>query len=229
MNIRCYDYIYPFYLLIEPLDMPYILGNRNFRTKKLITEYFQSYHNANDSGTILDDEHHDVMFDLLKWHPIYYKWNILPTSKIVFKLNIDDYKNKFYVFLHDGQIKSFSYLICIRRPTEEQYHKKNCKDAFRYSIRPQIIKFREDNDVCCNCGSIENIDVDHKYDEMPFEKLIQDFLNYTNTKYSDYELTSHYASCDTFSKEDSEKWEDYHKEHAILRCLCRTCHQNKKK
>jgi hypothetical protein len=209
--------------------MPYILGNKNFKTKKLITEYFQSYHNANDSGTILDAEHHDVMFDLLKWHPMYYKWNILPISNIIFRLNIDDYGNKFYEYWHDGEWHSFSYLTCIKRESAAKYHKANCISAFRDAIRPQIRKFREDNHVCCNCGGLENIEVDHNYNEMPFKTLIQNFLYYTRTDYSDYELTSHYASGDTLSKEDSDKWESYHRGRAILRCLCRSCHQNKKK
>ena len=209
--------------------MPSILGNKPFRTKKLIIEYFQQYHNTNDNGTILDDEHHNVMFDLLKWHPIYKKWNISPTSNIIFKLGIDDYNNKFYEYWTDGQWHSFSYLTCIKSESEEKYHKSNCISAFRDAIRPQIVKFREENNVCCNCGVFENLEVDHKYDEMPFKTLIQNYLDDTKTDYKDYELTSHYASGDTLSNKDDIAWKSYHQENAILRSLCRSCHQNKKK
>ena len=228
--------------------MPYSLGNKTFKTKKTIIEYFQKYHNSNDIGTILDEEHHNVMRDLIKWHPEYDEWNISDTSNIKFKINIDDYKNKFYEIWNNDKWIFYSYLKCIKSDNKKKNHEINCLNAFRVAIKPQIDKFKEDNKIlteiddiegipiyknqwlCISClETFDSIDIDHKYDELSFKKLVQDFLIYTNKDYKDFKMTSHIASGHTLSKKDSNIWETYHKENAILRCLCRICHQHKKK
>lgn len=212
--------------------MPYQLGTRIFKTKPDITKYFQSYHNSHIVGTILEGEHKIVMTDLIKRHPNYDEWDV--RGEIEFKLNMDGYGNKNYLMKNGDEWYSFSYIKCIKSGTKENNIKANVNNAAREAIRNQILEFREQHkknnlfqcDTCCKY--FETIDVDHDFSQITFQTLLNKFMNIKKKEFKSFELVET-PNGSLFNSIDCDEWCQYHKKHAILRLLCRHCHQNKVK
>lgn len=108
-------------------------------------------------------------------------------------------------------------------------------DSLRSCISPQIIHFKCNNsNKCTKCGEVKSdMHVDHI---IHFEELKEKFLKICfkdnisiPKKFS--ELTDGTnRSC--FRPEDSEfsnKWYEYHEEHAKLRILCKNCNLTRRK
>ena len=210
--------------------MPYQLGTQIFRTKPDITKYFQSYHNSHEVGTILEGEHKAVMTDLIKKHPDYDEWDV--QGEIEFKIDIDDYRNKKYLMKNGDEWYSFSYIKCIKSGTKETNIRANVINASRKAIKGQILEFREqhrqDNLFQCDtcCEYFETIDVDHDFSQITFQTLLDNFLLDKKKEFKSFKLVKT-PNGHLFNSIDCDEWCEYHKKHAILRLLCRKCHQNK--
>lgn len=209
--------------------MPYTLGNKLFRTKKAIIQYFQTYHNSHEVGTILTGEHHAVMFDLIKMHPLYDEW----ASVTKFRICKDLYNMMYYQSHSESGWQTFSYLKCIRNHSKAKNTRFNVINAGRRAIQRQIDEYRFENVVddmfwkCAKCNEFfTSVDIDHNYEIITFQTLLDNFISEYNKHYDDFNLIN---SCDghIFNDEDKQLWNDYHRTNAVLRCLCRTCHQKK--
>ena len=103
----------------------------------------------------------------------------------------------------------------------------NLKTAMRESVLPQITRFRSSlrSPACEICGSKNQIEIDHKSDTTPFEKLYKDFMK-KNTLSMPTEFQNNMHSSKTFKREDAkfkESWNKYHADHAVFRPLCQPC------
>ena len=220
--------------------MVYEYGNQKFRTKADIVKYFQVYHNARDVGDVLEGDHKAVMIDLIKNHPNYDEWDV--NGDVEFRIEIDEYKNKRYTIRHVARDDlgstwhSFSYRKCIKGGSKEKNKRSNVMNAARKAIKDQILEFREQYKdegetlpykcaICC--GKFKSIDVDHDFSKITFLTLLNDFIRINKNG-----LIQSFDLIDTpngsiLNPIDCDEWRQYHKKYAILRLLCRKCHQNK--
>ena len=211
--------------------MPYFIGTQKFKTKDEIRKYFKNYHDNTQVGTILQGGYKAVMNDLIKWHPEYNNWNI--TTEPEFKINLDFYKNKNYSCLNNGLWNVVSYIKWIKGGSIENNHYHNVVKSARKAIEDDIIAFRVSNcnngyykcEICKN--EYKNIEVDHVFDVITFKQLLSNFIKTENKNYKDFKLI-YEKEFHLFNKDDEHKWIKFHNIHAQLRCLCLSCHRNKK-
>ena len=100
----------------------------------------------------------------------------------------------------------------------------------RYAILDQILEYKNGCDelICKICKSEQNIQIDHL---ILFKTLYEDFLNQNTLPIPTTFDTTYYNSA-KFKDADKEfetSWSNYHKNHAILRCLCNKCNQTRSK
>jgi len=122
--------------------------------------------------------------------------------------------------------EAISYRKCfVKTPTDN-----SLKMAMRYSIKDQILDYKDSCDelICAICGSEDYIQIDHV---ILFKTLYNDFLKQnTLTIPTSFDYT--YFNSAKFKNDDVEfknSWDEYHKKHAILRCLCNKCNLTRSK
>lgn len=205
--------------------MIYQLGNNTFSGKESIIKYFQKFHYNHAVGTLLPDEQRLVMIDLIKWHPEYdtaFKESI--DDNVEFKIGKDGWGNKnYWMKKTNGEWEMFSYRKCKNAQSKEKDKKTNVQNSARASIRDQIDNHRMMNPECVFCGSSKNIEVDHNFEQLTFQTMLENYLNEVQKKYTDFQLESTPFG-HRFNDDDDISWFNYHQEHAILRSLCRECH-----
>ena len=150
--------------------------------------------------------------------------NVVDISIVHNKLN----KNYFELQLikNDGTTDDISYIKCIQKPSKDS----NLKSAMRYAIVDQILEFKNNcNELICEiCQSDYIIQIDHI---ILFKQLYNDFLS-QNTLLIPTSFENTYFNSAKFKDDDVEfknSWDEYHKKHAILRCLCNKCNLTRSK
>jgi len=209
--------------------MIYQLGNNTFSGKESIIKYFQKFHHNHAVGTLLPNEQRLVMIDLIKWHPEYDTWDV--DDNVEFKIGKDGWGNKnYWVKKTNGEWEMFSYRKCKNAQSKEKNQRKNVQAAARSSIRAQIDNHRIMNPDCVLCGvsySLDDaskpIEVDHDFEQLTFQTILDNYLNEVQKKYTDFQLEPTPFG-HRFNEADDISWSNYHQEHAILRSLCRECH-----
>lgn len=202
--------------------MIYQLGNNTFSGKESIKKYFQNFHYNHTVGTLLPDEQRLVMIDLIKWHPEYDTWDV--DDNVEFKIGCDGFNNKnYWVKKTNGEWEMFSYQKCKNAQSKEKNQITNVQKSARASIKAQQNAHRMMNPECVLCGSMEKIEVDHHFEQLTFQTMLDNYLDEVQKKYTDFQLESTPFG-HRFNTEDDISWSNYHQEHAILRSLCRTCH-----
>ena len=137
----------------------YTLGSKYFKTKKAITDYFKDYLKNNQVDTYLEDEHLEVMQDLIKWHPMYENdWGD------EFKTGCGDYGEKnFNVCNKNGDWWCFSYYKCISKSTKENNQRLNVINASRFAIQSQVDDFLESKEIENDDGIVKYLcEIDQK-------------------------------------------------------------------
>ena len=201
---------------------PYVLGKQTFSTKSAIKTYFQDFYRDHSVGTLLPREQRRVMRDLITWHPNYDEWNV--DRRVKFKIGKDDYGSKnFLVRNTEKEWEVFSYNKCIAAQSKEKNQRKTVIQAARWAIKEQINEFRKNNLICIKCGSSTKIEIDHNFETLTFQTMLDTFLEVKQKKYSDFQLISR-SSGHQFNEEDWEAWEAYHRDNCQLRSLCWSCH-----
>ena len=130
----------------------------------------------------------------------------------------------------DGSEHVFSWNDCVDRKSSNKNDRYIA--AMRQAIHPQTMSFSSKKDHCELCGTNDKCDkyeVDHIND---FIDLVNDFNTKNSViipdKFDRDEIGIIGQNC--FRKEDGilkTKWLEYHKEHAKLQYLCKTCHDRK--
>lgn len=206
--------------------MIYKLGDNDFKTKAKIKTYFQNFYRTHTVGTLLPQEQRRVMIDLIKWHPDYDTWDV--NDDVQFKIGKDEYGTKnFWVLKTSGDWEVFSYNTCIASQTKEKHKRKNVIASARHAIKEQINSFRDSNPECVKCGSTKNIEIDHNFETLTFQTMLDNFLEAEKKNYSDFQLVST-PSGHRFNVCDKKTWEEYHRSNCQLRSLCFDCHRLKK-
>jgi hypothetical protein len=172
-----------------------------------------------------DDAYNDFM-ELFKNHPEYPDKvkNVVDIAIVNNKLI-----NKYFelqLIKNDGTTDDISYKKCIYKPSTNN----SLKQAMRYAIKDQIFDYKDSCDelICEICGSEQNIQIDHV---ILFKQLYDCFLKQNTliipTTFDNTYFNS--AKFKEFDKEFVNSWSNYHKKHAILRCLCNKCNQSRNK
>jgi hypothetical protein len=201
--------------------------NTQKELKKNIREIIDKI-GACDSVKLKHPEYVPVFYNLFNRHPDYpSKFIGLTDIRIgynpVFRENLE-----VYIIKNNGDIENVSVLNhCITGKPKD-----NLKMAMRVSIHPQIEEYKNNNTPVCElCRKHEKIEIDHHSEKSPFAKLYNEFMN-TNklTIPNSFDDTKSHMKC--FKKMDEkfkENWIKYHKEHAILRMLCKSCNGSQSK
>ena len=171
---------------------------------------------------------YDEILEIFKLHPNYpgICLNVVDVAIAYNKINPKKCYELQLIF-DNNTSQPVSYRKCFQKtPTKDI----DLKHAMRYAILDQILKFKNNCDelICANCGSDDYIQIDHV---ILFKTLFTDFLNQNilpvPTTFDNTYFNS--AKFKELDKEFVKNWSDYHKKHAILRCLCNKCNQKRDK
>jgi hypothetical protein len=198
-------------------------------SKKL--DYFRC--KINDIGLCcsVKNEHNNFyneLMEIFKLHPNYPEifLNVVDVAIAYNKIN----PKKCYelqLIKSNKTSEAISYRKCfVKTPTKDI----DLKHAMRYAIKDQILDYKDSCDelICAICGSEDYIQIDHV---ILFKTLYDDFLS-QNTLTIPTEFDNTYFNSAKFKNDDVEfkkSWYEYHKKHAILRCLCNKCNLTRSK
>ena len=110
------------------------------------------------------------------------------------------------------------------------------QSAFRQAIYRQIMLWKKTfgPGECAECKDVQHahlkLHVDHK--DPSFLQLTKDFLEKPINKEVPTEFDYHYKCGRKFKKKDNrfkQRWQNYHRKHAVLQWLCRKCNLSKKR
>lgn len=168
------------------------------------------------------DDYEDFM-KLFTHHPDYPK----KVSGVVdIKIVPNKLTPRFYelnIVKADGSIDNISYTCCcvLKHNTF-----KNLKQAMREFIIPQILDYKDSVIMVCQmCGATDNIEIDHVIE---FKKLFDAFIGENPNVPTSFDETYYHAPCFKEADKDfSNSWYKYHKKHATLRPLCKSCNLNR--
>ena len=174
-----------------------------------------------------DEMIYDELMEIFKLHPEYpgVCLNVVDVAIAYNKIN----PKKCYelqMIKNNKTSQPVSYRKCFIKTTNDIY----LKHSMRYAILDQVLEYKNGCDelVCEICGSEQYIQIDHV---ILFKQLFDDFLS-QNTLPVPTTFGSTYYNSAKFKDVDKEfvnSWCDYHKKHAILRCLCNKCNQTRSK
>lgn len=171
------------------------------------------------------EENYKFFVELFKRHPKY-------PEKIDGMCDVSITYNKIgkglclNIIKQDGTIDDISWKMCV-----SEKEKDNFKSALRVAIHDQISLFRENNEnKCALCFTTKNVEyhVDH---EIHFEELVHNFLKTCKlnkpTQFQNAE--DNRKKFKTEDKDYEDEWNIYHKQHAKLRILCKSCNLKRPK
>tara|TARA_R110000803_G_scaffold162035_1_gene225652 strand:- start:3 stop:656 length:654 start_codon:yes stop_codon:yes gene_type:complete len=213
--------------------MVYHIGEHSFNTKKDAYTYTKALLIKNENNNIKKgDDIFEYLMEMIYIHPE-------SSEKIgdgisSFDIIRDCYRN-IALKINQHTLKDISVswtTICSFKPRTKQ---SLLNDAFRNAINYQILEFRnnklKNNKIleCELCKSTFIINIDHI---IQFKQLTIEFLALTNLKTpTEYDRSPFNKGC-IFKLQDIEfktEWDNYHKKHATLRPLCRTCNLKRPK
>jgi hypothetical protein len=133
-----------------------------------------------------------------------------------------------YIKKDNGTLEDVSVLNhCITSKS-----KNNLKIAMRVAIQPQIDEYKlHCLQYCELCNSHDKLEVDHHSEKAPFAKLYLDFMKHNTIPIpSSFDDTKSHMKCFQITDvEFSKSWIEFHKEHAMLRILCKKCNASQPK
>ena len=202
-----------------------------FKTQASLKKYVREMMDSIGLCDSVKEKHPEEFLDfceLFKRHSDYPKKFI---GLVDIKINKNPIFNDLTVYIVkiNGEIDDVSVMKnCITGKPKD-----NLNTAMRVSVQPQIDEYKNNNfiKVCELCGEIDEIEIDHHSEKAPFAKLYSDFMklntlpipaSFDNTK-------SHMKCFKEFDYNFEKNWIQYHKEHAILRMLCRKCNSSQPK
>ena len=211
---------------------PQIVGDLTFKTKKELHEYTKKFLEENGVCEIdnldKDKEKFSFLLSLYSRKPSH-KDYIKNIQK--FKITLDPVKhdkpNHLSCIDNNNNEFVFSWNACCNgRDTKES---EKLKEACRTSIKEQTASCWHSNNKCYSCGKnkITGFEVDHVNE---FIKIVNDFMEINTIKIPDNFESDAITSQYMFKKEDDnfkQSFQNYHRENAILRLLCKECHREK--
>jgi hypothetical protein len=196
--------------------------------KKL--DYFRN--KINDIGLCAsikrkDESFYDELLEIFKLHPDYPEKieNVIDVSIEYNRIN----PTKCYelqLIKNNQTSEAISYRKCFIKIRKDN----DLVMSMRYAILDQILLYKNSHKLICSfCNSKTNdIQIDHI---ILFKILYDDFLK-QNTITIPTKFDYNYFNSAMFKDEDEKfknSWCEYHKSHASLRCLCKSCNLTRKK
>ncbi len=214
------------------------VGTKVFKTQKECKDYTRTILTElgiNPSVKCKNNEHFNFLLSLCERHPRYEeKFQDFCDFRICHSA-LNARGLELQIINNDGTCTEISWNICVSGKSSTKESSFN--SALRQHISPQIMNFKETNDLsyCRECEHrfVEDsppIHIDHV---IQFKQLVETFLKINThiiipTKYEKKERT--YETLFT----DSDLWigklfEKYHYENAVLRVLCEPCNLKRPK
>lgn len=210
-------------------------GNICFKTQKLAEDYVRNLIikiNICDSVKNRGIEYYNKLYDIILKHPDSdSKLRNIEDFKISKnKLNINAYE--LYIIKKDGIIEDVSWRICASGKHKKM--KQEFVSALRYTIENQIYDFKKISDltICSLCGLSTN-NTPHIDHIIHFDKIVEDFQKYIKKEAPiNFDNAPDNTNRRMFKEEDKEyeqEWNNYHKNNAKLRVLCKRCNLTREK
>jgi len=206
----------------------------NYKSQTDFKEYANQliYDKIGLCENIKDTEYYDELLDLLKRHPQYKNKTENMTNLAIRRNTLKKKGFAIWIIKHNDELDvDISWAKqCITQNSNSK--DKNLTDAFRSSIHPQTIDFRNKNlHICEKCNQRNNIHVDHI---IKFHVLKNDFLkkykkNIIPYDFDDMKDTTGRTCFKEKDKQFEIEWQIYHKDNAKLRILCEKCNLTRKK
>ena len=204
------------------------INNIFFKNKSQLTNYTRNLINKLGIGNITKDSEYFNFFDeLIKRHTEYELKKGLGIELFIIKQNKMNKKAfELNIVRIDNSIVDISYIHCCNLINNNELIR-----AMRYSVRKQILKFRNKSNLICNICGCNNYEfhIDHV---KPFSILSEEFLKNKNNipnipnKFIDCKKTNN----PKFKEEDiqfKKEWKKFHKKNADLQVLCSKCNLQK--
>lgn len=197
--------------------MTITVGNLTFKSQKALKTFMKEFlHHSLPMGSLRETPAYDFMTHFVKRHP-----DITDVEDIIIQHNkLRPQYKEINVLLADGTIKSLSYKTCVSgKPKSDKIMYDN---ALRNCISDQIIEYITSNSmVCALCESVDDVEVDHS---IQFCDMRDEFtrLYYEGELPTEYDFDEYNRPLFK-DKEFANLFKRYHKEHAVLRPLCKRC------
>lgn len=130
----------------------------------------------------------------------------------------------------DGEVDTISWIHCVTG--KHKSPKDMLNSALRSTIGDQILAFKNNlQSTCCELCTKDTSDyhIDHV---VQFVKLTTHFLKINGSPPTEFAPTTDGTNRSAFrmvDQEFSDAWSEYHKEHAVLRVLCKSCNLKREK
>jgi 5-methylcytosine-specific restriction endonuclease McrA len=222
-----------------------ILGNFTFETKNKLRNTIRKLmrkHMKYDGGIIPKDSNlHKILHELLRKYRVN-RWLYMCYESFFIKPNSNNKKYPSIWFKnlnpekHDEMIGLTKIIANFDHDTvnTNAVMRKNLRSAMRFSIRPQIEKYRNSafnfanenfiKQTCEHCGDDGSLEVDH--DNIPFSKIEFRFMEIVKLDFPyefDWDVD---IKQPMFKDEDAnfrDRWNAFHKKHATYQMLCKSC------
>lgn len=210
-----------------------VIGTHSFKSQEDAKKYIRSLLSevgCCSSVKSKNGEVFNVFMELIKRHPdgeskihdvVDFAIQYDKMNKTAFMLSI---------IRSDGEVQPISWIHCITG--KHKSPKDMLNSALRSSIGDQILTFKSNmQSTCCEFCTKNTPDyhIDHV---VQFIKLTTDFLKINESHPTEFAPTTDGTNRLTFRMEDqefSDAWSEYHKEHAVLRVLCKSCNLKREK
>lgn len=206
----------------------YDLGTVGFQTKKKLKTFVQEFLALAPEGYRPTEKSRQWIDRLFSRHPD--KDRVLNFHQK--KIRIQSYfKFKCFSILENGSYEPISFHKCL------SYNRcTDVKKAFRDAISFSIMKFKREKfknrvlipcDLCGNPLYREDCDIDHHFEKLPFNEILNDFLmkNQLDLNSIDIERTNRLLRYELANKSLRKRFKSYHDRVAHLRAIHR--HENR--
>ena len=205
----------------------YVIGKLGFDTKKKMKQFISTWLRYSYDGYVPDKDSSLWIHDLFKRHK---RYDIKSKNIVHFVVRLSSNNFHFAVVLSDATETDFSYNKCLANVS----YATEIKRAFRYAIMQQIYDFKNTNfkgicEISEQAISADMCDIDHNFDIITFEQILQKFLKQKKldiNKITLIDCGTHKTFKDTQLESD---WKTFHKNNAILRCIHKDLNRQAKK
>jgi hypothetical protein len=203
----------------------YELGGVNFRTKGDAIEYVRDVLRGAQLYERVDD---DLIYALLDRHPERERKLEGGVERIEVRPN--EWGDRCFTIVRpSGEAVAFSFRECFKPSTDVQ----NANAALRVEITDQVRAFRDGSELVCAAtgvaltlipGSPQSAEVDH-VPPATFDALAEEWA----ASIGGWAAVKHHAVSQRrylVLDEQREGWQEFHREHAVLRLLSAATHRN---
>lgn len=210
----------------------YIVGDKQFKSKKTCQEYVRDRISKIGIGTFADGcEEFQFLHDVLNNHSERDIKVGCGVKRFVISRNTIQPKSYETSLLRvDGTSVVFSWRHCCE--FKARAHRQNLLTAMRQAVSQFTVDFKQKHCRPLRCHKCHNSQLDysqyHTDHIIPFSKIAEDFLSNDTTVPFEFADCHGFGSC--FKREDADfqqRWINYHNKHAKYQILCFRCNCSK--